>query len=189
MSLVDRFLDAQRVFAERVGKIAPDQWTLPTPNVGWSVADLVDHVVSEQRWAAALVRGLNVDNAATIVDEAERADGPQLGPAWDTAAAAAAAAVSRDGALSGDVTLVRGPTPACDYVRELIFDLVVHAWDLCRAIGYNVMLPAEVVEPVWAESKDFGDLSSSGLFDLPVQVPDDVPTIYRLVAMTGRDPL
>ena len=189
MTLVDRFVDAQQVFAERVGMVAPDQWALPTPNTGWTVADLVDHVVSEQRWAAALVRGFDVDNAATIVDDAERADGPQLAPAWKEAAAAAAAEVSRDGALSGEVTLVRGPTSVQDYVRELIFDLVVHAWDLCRAIGYDVMLPAEVVEPVWAESKEFGDLSSSGMYDLPVEVPDDVPTIYRLVAMTGRDPL
>jgi hypothetical protein len=41
---------------------------------------------------------------------------------------------------------------------------------------------------VYDKAKDFGDLSSSGLFDSPVDVPDDAPTIDRLIALTGRDP-
>lgn len=189
--LIDRFLAAQIAFTERVNAITPEQWTLPTPNTAWTVADLVDHVVSEQRWAAALAQGVDVDAAAKIVDEAEfsAGDGADLASSWDEASSAAATALARDGALAGQVSLVRGPTPASDYVRELIFDLVVHSWDLCRAIGYDVMLPSDVVDPVWDEAKEFGDLSSSGLFDVPVEIADDAPTIYRLVAMTGRDPL
>ncbi len=189
-SLVDRFLAALDEFTERVRAITPDQWSASTPNAGWTVADLVDHVVSAQRWAAVLLRGLDVDTAARRIDETEQVPAdPDLASVWADAATAAADAVRRDGAIDGQVALVRGPEPAADYVRELIFDLVVHAWDLCRAIGYPGMLPAEVVDPVWDEAKDFGDLSPSGLFDQPVDVPDDVPTIYRLVALTGRDPL
>ena len=191
--LVDRFLAAQHAFTERVHAIAADQWDLPTPDSAWTVADLVDHVVSEQQWAAALLLGLDLDAAAQLVDEADASGvtgaDANLSQSWDTASAAAARAVGREGALTSQVSLVRGPAPASEYVRELIFDLVVHAWDLCRAIGYGVVLPSDVVEPVWDESKAFGDLSSSGFFDLPVKVPDDAPTIHRLVAMTGRDPL
>jgi len=33
-----------------------------------------------------------------------------------------------------------------------------------------------------------GDMSDSGMFDKPVAVPDDAPTIDRLVGMCGRDP-
>lgn len=191
MELVERFVAAQRVFAERVHAVRPDQWGLPTPNDDWTVADLVAHVIDEQRWAVPLLDGLDPDAGAKVVDavaESAAEAGLELPAAWDDAAAASADAVCREGAMERWVDLVRGPTPATGYLTELIFDLVVHAWDLCRAVGYGVRLPDAVVEPVWAEMKVFGDLSASGLFDRPVEVPDDVPTIDRLVAMTGRDP-
>ena len=70
----------------------------------------------------------------------------------------------------------------------MIFDLVVHAWDLGVAIGYPEPVPDEVVEPVYEAAKDMGDLSASGLFDAPVDVPDDASTLDKLVALTGRDP-
>jgi uncharacterized protein (TIGR03086 family) len=191
--LVDAFLIAQEAFSERVQAVAEDQWKLDTPDIEWSVADLVAHLIDEHRWAPPLLHGLDMDAAAKVVDGARQysADGgigANYAEAWDEAAVGSADAFTADGALEREVLLARGQTPAETYINEMIFDLVVHAWDLGRAIGYQGGLPSRVVDMAWAQAEKFGDLSASGMFDGPVSVPDDSPTIDRLVAMTGRDP-
>ena len=62
-------------------------------------------------------------------------------------------------------------------IKEMIFDLVVHAWDLGTAIGYPEPVPAHLAEAIYPEVQKFGDLSSSGMFDAPVDMPDDASTL------------
>lgn len=191
--LVEIFTVLQREFQLRVRAVEAEQWTDPTPNAAWHVADLVAHLITEHRWVEPLMRGLDIDAAATEVDRARSfaghdGVGATYVQAWDDAALCAAAAFSEPRALERPVTLSRGQTTADGYIREMIFDLVVHAWDLGEAIGYRAPLPTDIVQIVWDESRQFGDLSASGMFDHPVAVPPDAPVLDRLIAMTGRDP-
>ena len=183
----------QREFGARVHAIGPDQWTGPTPNVAWTVADLVAHLITEHLWVAPLVRGLDVDAAAQEVDRTRSLGsddglGTSYVAAWDAAAAQSAEALCAPGALARPVSLSRGDTTVNGYIQELIFDLTVHTWDLDQAIGFHGALPADVVRIVWQESQKFGDLSASGMFDHPVTVAPDAPVLDQLIAMTGRDP-
>ena len=114
--------------------------------------------------------------------------GANLAEEWDEAAVGSADAFAADGALDRTVELSRGTTPVRDYITEMIFDLVVHAWDLGTAIGYPQPLPDDLVEAVYAEAQAYGDLAGSGMFDDPIPVADDASTIDKLVALTGRDP-
>lgn len=191
--LVEKYLTGQRAFTDRVHAIGDDQWQQATPDREWNVADLVSHLIDEHRWAAPLLHGHDVESAGKLVAGArslpvEGGTGANLVQEWDEAALASADAFSDDDALDRTVELTRGTTSVRDYLSEMIFDLVVHSWDLGRAIGYDEPLPAELVEPVYAAAQSFGDLASSGFFDPPVDVPDDAPTIDRLIALTGRDP-
>jgi uncharacterized protein (TIGR03086 family) len=191
--LVSKFLTAQRAFTDRVHAVADDQWQAPTPDTEWSVADLVGHVIEEHRWAAPLMRGHDLEAAGKLVESSRSLPvdggvGANLAQEWDEAAIESADAFSADGALDREVELSRGTTPAHDYLGEMIFDLVVHGWDLGKAIGYSSPLPEDVVRAVYAQAKELGDLSASGVFDAPVNVPDDASTIDKLVALTGRDP-
>jgi uncharacterized protein (TIGR03086 family) len=191
--LLAMFLAAQQAFTDRVHAVTEDQWSLDTPDSEWSVADLVTHLVDEHRWAAPLLHGQDVDTAAKIVQGARSLPvdggvGANLAEEWDEAATGSGDAFTADGALARTVTLSRGQTPVRQYIGEITFDLIVHAWDLGRAIGYAAPLPADVVDAVYAQAMEFGDLSSSGLFDAPVEVPDDAATIDKLVALTGRVP-
>ena len=112
-----------------------------------------------------------------------------FGTSADGSAVTAADAFRAEGAIDRTVELSRGPTPVRDYIGEMIFDHIVHGWDLGTAIGYDKPLPPEVVEAVYGMAKGMGDmLSSSGLFEAPVEVPDDASTIDKLVALTGRHP-
>ena len=158
-----------------------------TPAAEWSVADLVEHLIDEHRWAAPLLHGQDLESAAKVVKgtrslPVDGGIGANLAEAWDEAAVGSADAFAADGALDRTVALSRGDTPVRNYITEMIVDLVVHGWDLGTAIGYPRPLPDDLVEAVYAEVQAFGDLTGSGMFDDPIPVDDDAPTIDKLVA-------
>jgi uncharacterized protein (TIGR03086 family) len=187
----DRELELHAVamdeFGLRVGMIREDQWDAPTPCEGWTVRDLVDHLVVEQLWVPALLGG------ATVAEVGDRFDGDRLGPdpvgRWHRAAAEAQTAFAAPGALDRDVHLSYGTVPCRRYCREMAADLAVHAWDLARALGVD-----ERIDPVlMAAAYDHlapmaGELTGTGLFAAPVPVPDDADAQTRTLALTGRRP-
>jgi uncharacterized protein (TIGR03086 family) len=192
-ALLDAFLRAQRAFGDRVHAVHEDQWSAPTPDSDWTVADLVGHLVEEHRWASPLMHGHDLESAGKIVAGSRSLPtdggvGANLAEEWDEAATESANAFSEDGGLGRSVGLSRGDTPATDYISEMIFDLVVHSWDLQTAIGFDGGLPEDVVELVYQQAQGMGDLSGSGMFKAPVDVDANAPTIDKLVALTGRTP-
>lgn len=191
--LIRMFLGAQHAFGERVHAIAETQWQAPTPCTDWTVLALVDHLVSEQRWLPPLLHGLDLASAGEVVAGARTlpADGgvgANHAELWDEAAVAAADAVVDPGVLERQVELSRGRTPAREYLYEMALDAVVHAWDLGAAIGFAEQLPDELVAFASDAVGKFGDLSSTGMFAAPVDVPDDASPQDRLIGATGRDP-
>jgi uncharacterized protein (TIGR03086 family) len=193
--LVAMFLSAQRTFADRVHAIAADQWHLPTPDTEWDVAALVDHLIDENRWLPPLLHGHDLDAAAKIVEggrslPADGGVGANLAKEWDEVAVAAADTVQESDAMDRTAALSRGPTPAREYVGEMVFDHIVHAWDLQTAIGYRGdPLPADLVATAYEMVKPMAPmLAESGLFADPVEVSDDASPLDKLIALTGRNP-
>ena len=188
--LITTFLTAQAAFTERVYAVTPDQWQLGTPDAQWTVANLVGHLVDEHRWTAPLLAGLDMDAARAVVAGLGPAggDGGALVRAWDRAAATSAEAFRADGALTGPVTITRGRVPAAEYLEEMVLDLIVHAWDLGAATGYQAPLPHDAVAAIYPLAQAIVDRTPAGMFDAPVDVGADAPVIDRLVALTGRRP-
>src|SRR2546423_1744603 len=96
-----------------------------------------------------------------IAGVGDRFDGDLLGDdpsgAWRWAAGAAVEACAGEGAMQRLVHLSSGDVPAADYVGERILDLVMHAWDVARAIGADERLDPELVDvarKVLAEKAD-----------------------------------
>jgi uncharacterized protein (TIGR03086 family) len=131
-------------FDARVRAVGDDQWELPTPCSDWNVRQLVNHLVYENRWTVPLMEG------STIAAVGDRYEGDLLGDdpkgAWAESCAEAVAAVQADGALERMVDLSSGPTPAGEYVSQLLADHLIHAWDLARAVGADERLDPELVE-------------------------------------------
>jgi uncharacterized protein (TIGR03086 family) len=191
--LLPIFQKAQRAFTDRVHAVREDQWSAPTPCEEWSVSDLVQHMIDEHLWAAPLMHGQDLDAAGKIVEGTRRLPveggvGANLAEQWDEAITGSADAFTSAGALDRTVILSRGETPASDYLEEMIADLAVHAWDLGTAIGYSEPLPDDLVSHTYDWAKNMGDMSSTGMFKPPVDVPDDAPLIDRLVGLSGRQP-
>ncbi|WJV45266.1 TIGR03086 family metal-binding protein [Streptomyces flavofungini] len=187
-SLPRRHGRALDLFTDRVHAVRADQWDAPTPCAEWTVRDLVGHLVVEQLWVPPLVR-----DGATLASVGDSFDGDVLGPdpvaSWDTAADAARTAFGERGALDRTVHLSYGPTPAADYCAQMVTDLVVHAWDLSRAIGADERLPDDLVAAAANEVAPYaGELSKSGLFAPAVQPPPGADAQTALLNLLGRTP-
>lgn len=184
--LLARHAAALELFTDRVHAVGADQWDAPTPCADWSVRDLVNHLTAEQLWVPSLVR-----DGATIDSVGDAFDGDMLGPdpvaSWDTAAAASREAFRETGALDRTVHLSFGDTAADFYCGQMISDLVVHAWDLSRAIGADEKLPGDLVAFSVREITPYAaDLAKTGLFAPAVEPPQGADVQTKLLSLLGR---
>jgi uncharacterized protein (TIGR03086 family) len=187
MDLVDSYRRSLAVFTDRVRQVKPDQWRGPTACTDWDVHALVNHVVNEDRWTVPLFGG------ATIADVGDRFDGDLLGDdpvaSASDAAKQAEAAVAEPGAVDKVVHLSFGDTPAEEYLRQLLADHLVHAWDVAAAIGADRSLPDDLVRECATWFADREPLyRSGGAIAARVEVADGASEQDRLIAAFGRDP-
>jgi uncharacterized protein (TIGR03086 family) len=187
MDLLDAYRRSLAEFTERVRQVRPDQWRGPTPCLDWDVRTLVNHIVNEDRWTVPIMAG------ASIAEVGDRFDGDLLGddPAGNTAGAAAEAeaAVREPGALERTVQLSFGDTPAEEYVRQLLADHLIHAWDLAAATGLDRQLDPDAVREcaTWFADREDG-YRAAGAIAPRVEVPATADPQGRLLAAFGRDP-
>ncbi|HEX3090914.1 MAG TPA: TIGR03086 family metal-binding protein, partial [Ilumatobacteraceae bacterium] len=127
-----RALDATRRY---VAGIDDDQWAQPTPCDGWTVRDLVNHLVAGNLWAAELGRG------RSIADVGSALDGDMVGSnavaAYDASADSAACAFEAPGALDAPCAVSYGPVPGSIYAGHRFIDVLIHGWDIASATGQD----------------------------------------------------
>ncbi|BFU46510.1 TIGR03086 family metal-binding protein [Krasilnikovia sp. MM14-A1004] len=167
--------------------VADDDLTAPTPCDGWSVGDLLDHLVT---LTSAYLRAARKQPGATdTVPEPSAAHLPtqwrsrlavlleELATAWKDPAAWAGTAPW------GGVT-----TPAPALATAAMNELTTHGWDLARATGQDFAADPRSLEAL------VGFLSPRRPDGSPVVPPttadlEDEPTLLaKVVELTGRDP-
>jgi uncharacterized protein (TIGR03086 family) len=181
----ERFERATTHFSDLVQQIKDDQWSAATPCADWDVRALVNHLVYEARWVPPMLKG------RTIEQVGDRFDGDLLGAdpktAYDDALGGARTAIKEPGAGEQTVHLSYGDTPAHEYLAQLTCDFVVHACALARGLGADDSLDPDMVQ--WVDEiarPQAAMLAASGLFDPPVDVPDDADAQTKLLALFGR---
>ncbi len=184
VELLELFQRAQAAFTDRVDAVEPGQWedeALP----GWTVADLVAHLVGEQLWAPPLLAGEPYAEGRFPDDTGDLlGDDPLSG--WETAADGALSAFAEDQALMRTVHLERGPTPATHYILEMTADLTVHSWDLARATDGDTELDGELVTAALILAEQLPEDGLRGFFDPPLDVSRSAHPQTRLLARFGR---
>ena len=184
--LLSLFQRAQASFTDRVDAVGPDQWddeALP----GWTVADLVAHLVSEALRASPLLAGEPFDLIdGRFPDETNDLLGDDPLTGWESAADGALAAFAQDRALLHTVHLQRGPTSAAEYIEELTADLTVHSWDLARATGGDTELDPALITAALVVADRLPADGVPGRFDPPLDVPRTAPPQVRLLGRYGR---
>jgi len=176
---------AIHAFEHRLGAVGTDQWKAATPCADWDVRTLVNHVVGELLWIPPLLEG------RTIAEVGDRFDGDILGSdplvSASSAAADALVAASQPGAHERIVHLSFGDFPGGDYLGQVVSDVVIHSWDLARAIGGDDRLdPALVTFVDGFLSPQIDAWRSAGAFGPAVDVDAGADDQERLLAQTGR---
>lgn len=165
--------------------ITENQWELPTPNPGWDVRELVNHLVGGSVWVAPLLQGMTIEQVGDRFDGDLLGDDPKS--AWKKAATEAAEACFDEGAMDRTVHLSFGDTPAADYIVERVADLAMHTWDLARAIGADESIDPEVVEVGRSLLAKKGDLwRKYGLLGPIVETEPSADSQTLFLAESGR---
>ncbi|MGH3516444.1 MAG: TIGR03086 family metal-binding protein [Haloechinothrix sp.] len=130
---------------------------------------------------------------ATIEEVGDSFDGDVLGAdpesAYASAAQAAVAAISADGALGRTVHLSFGEVPGEEYAWQLFADHLIHSWDLARAIGADQRLDPDLVEACagWFSANEKA-YRSAGAVGPTSELPAGADQQTALLVAFGRTP-
>jgi len=177
-----------------VAQVHDDDLGRPTPCPGYDVAALLDHVMSLTRSFAI---GARKEDRSALRGESTpgHAAAEHLDPAWRTELPARlhdlALAWAEPAAWEGE-TAVGIPMPAAQAGVVALDEVVLHGWDLARAIGTDYRVADEhldvvtgflerVLEPELRPMRD-------GIFGPPLPYQDSTPRWDRALALAGRDP-
>ena len=176
-------------FEKRLRQVRDDQWDTPTPCEGWTVRDLVQHVVGADVMALRLLAGGTREEGMAAVAGDVLGDDPVA--AFVAARDAMVAAFHEEGALERTCAHPIGDIPGIQLFGFRVADHTLHAWDLARAIGADEQLDPELVETVLEGMLPMaGFISELGMFGAgPTgSVGEDAPLQARLLDLAGRRP-
>ena len=157
-----------RRFGEAVAA-ANGKWDRPSPCDAWDARAVLEHVIGFHD--VLLVRPPGCKPARPRDDPQAR---------WQLTYDALTGALA-----SAEATLLEAYRPLPNLTR----DVLVHTWDLARAVAADDRL-----DPAWCEvfyaalPADFEALVASGMFGAPVMVSDQTDAQAKLLARLGRDP-
>ncbi|MDO0928293.1 TIGR03086 family metal-binding protein [Streptomyces sp. TG1A-8] len=179
-----------RVVAGLAGAVGDGQLSAPTPCPRYAVRNLLGHL---QMLAVAFRDAARKDLGATTGTGPDAAV-PDLGPGWREELPAALrelAGAWRDPAAWTGSTRAGGVDLPGEVAGAVVADeLVIHGWDLARALG----LPYEPDPAALEAARTFLDAAAGdpdggdGIFGPPVPVPAGATPLERAVGLSGRDP-
>ncbi len=175
----DRYRLIAGGFDARV-KAAPSAgWGAASPCSDWRARDVVGHVVSNHRWLATKIRG---GEARPMADDEDPAR------AWRTAWGTVLQITGDPAAMA---TIVEGPMGEMPFEQALgsfvCMDLLVHTWDLARAVGADEHLDEASVALAFETMKPMDDqIRVPGVFGPKLDPPAGADTQTEFLYFLGR---
>jgi len=165
------------------------QWASATPCAEWTVRDVADHILGGNRFTVLILGGLAPGEAMDRVTRGDFAGEPVL--AFEDSAAAQLSALGMPGVLDRVYDHPVGPISGRDIARLRMTDLLVHAWDVARALGLPEGLDRVLVTESIAVVDAAGEMFvAAGFFGSGPSgsLAEDSPEQLRLLDMVGRRP-
>jgi uncharacterized protein (TIGR03086 family) len=132
-------------FDAAVRAVAPDGWDAQSPCEEWTARDVVAHIVSGHRGAVADIRGGKPTKLGTGEDPVA---------AWEEASRAIDEVTGDPEELAKEIDGPTGKMPAAEIISRFVtMDLLVHTWDLARAVGADEHLDENSVRDAYESLK------------------------------------
>jgi uncharacterized protein (TIGR03086 family) len=179
--VADRYRRLSDQLTERIAAVPDQAWSGPTPCEGWTVRDLVGHVIDVHGRFQGLVGRSLVDHPSVDTDP--------LG-AWTAVRDQMQADLDDPDRAAEEYDGLLGRSSFGASVDGFVcFDLVVHGWDLARATGQDETLDPDKCAAMLEGMLPYDDmLRTSGQYGPRVEVPEDADVQTKLMAFIGRTP-
>jgi len=176
---VDRYRLIASGFDARVRAAPSDSWGVSSPCSEWKARDVVGHVVGNHRWLATKVKGGDTRPMADDEDPVEA-----WRSAWGTVLQ-----IAGDPAAMG--TAVEGPMGEMPLEQMLgsfvCMDLLVHTWDLARAVGADERLDEDAVRQAYEGLKPMDAvIRQPGVFGPKLEPPSGADLQTEFLYFLGR---
>lgn len=174
-----QFETAARPLLAVLETVPPGSWGHPSPCAGWSARDVLDHLIGTQR-EFLTGRGVDLGAAPDVADDPAAA--------WRDHAKRVAESISDDDVVQAGYHSLLGPTTVgATFERFYVWDMVVHRWDIARAVGQDAGLTDAELDRMESGGEGFGEaLHMDGVCKPAVDVPADADRAVRVLARLGR---
>lgn len=191
MDTIDALATAYEQTRECIANLTISDFSMSTPCAGWDVRAVLDHLVSDT-WMFARVNHAGAFYGDFYGGESEKGDVIGCGPisALDAAVAANLASWRNPSAFEGDRDYPFGTFPAAQAALINLQEVVVHNWDIAKAVGRRPVIDEEVGNALYDlfRSLPLDVFRTRGAFGPEVSVAESAPVLHRLVALLGRHP-
>jgi uncharacterized protein (TIGR03086 family) len=177
----DRYRRVAEAFTDRIASVPPDGWDRPAPCDGWVARDVLQHVVDTSGFFLSRV-GKEIGDLPTVEDD-------PMG-AW-TGARDAILGALEDPELAS-IASDAGPMGKMTFEETVgafgVGDILIHTWDLSRAVGLDERLDPDEVRRIFERMLPNDEMMRGTAFGPKVEVPDSADEQTKLIAFTGRQP-
>ncbi len=175
----DSYRQVSNGFDAALRVVTPDQWEAQSPCEQWKARDVVAHVVAGHRGVIAGVRGGESKPLGADEDPSR---------AWADASRAIVEITADPEALAKEVDGPVGKMPAGQIIgRFVTMDLLVHTWDLARAVGADERLDEDSVRSAYEALKPMDAMiRQPNVFGPKLQPPPGADLQTEFLYFLGR---
>jgi uncharacterized protein (TIGR03086 family) len=175
-----RYRQVAAGFDAAVEAASPDKWQAQTPCSEWVARDVVAHIVQGHQGVVAGVRG---GDSKPLGDDEE----PQR--AWDEVSRQVVEITGDSEAMAMEIDGPTGLTPAGQIIDQFVtMDLLVHTWDLARAVGADEQLDEDAVRRAYEVLKPMDAMiRRPGVFGPKLDPPPGADLQVEFLSFLGRE--
>jgi uncharacterized protein (TIGR03086 family) len=177
----ERYDKCAEQFESKTAGVPAVAWDNPSPNPGWSVRDVVRHIVDSSELFLSWIDVSVEDKPDVDVDPLA---------AWKATRGTVQRCLEDPQLAQEVIERSLGTGPWETFVdRYLCIDLVVHAWDLARGAAIDDTLDQDLVGDIRTEVDDMVEIGRKmGAFGPEVHLDGPANEQDRLLALLGRQP-
>ncbi len=177
--IADRYRRLAAVLTQRIEAVPSEQWDSPSTCEGWTVCDVVKHLIDTERATLQPV-GLSIPDGPSVDDNPVAA--------WLHVRDAMQEILDDPARANLEYDSHFGRTNLAASIGSFYsFDLIVHAWDIAHPVGFDHPIDDRDLDFVEAFIEQMGaNIQMDGVCGPAVEVSDSADRQTKVLAQLGR---